>query len=181
MAKESSGRGNTRSRPCGRLEAEPVCGNSGEGWSVGGEVRILWTSSASAYSQRSKLRLVGRSAAQACQGGGIDSHLRFPANRSTTSLHCVLLRVAIGWQFGLPLSPLPLMCLKFQDGWVAEWLKAPVLKTGRRATVSWVRIPPHPPKHIDLPALLFVQHIPINAPQKRPFATVRKMRGRTHS
>ena len=31
------------------------------------------------------------------------------------------------------------------DGWVAEWLKAPVLKTGRRASVSWVRIPPHPP------------------------------------
>jgi hypothetical protein len=28
---------------------------------------------------------------------------------------------------------------------VAERLKAPVLKTGRRATVSWVRIPPHPP------------------------------------
>jgi hypothetical protein len=31
------------------------------------------------------------------------------------------------------------------DGWVAERFKAPVLKTGRRATVSWVRIPPHPP------------------------------------
>ena len=30
-------------------------------------------------------------------------------------------------------------------GWVAEWLKAPVLKTGRRASVSWVQIPPHPP------------------------------------
>ena len=30
-------------------------------------------------------------------------------------------------------------------GWVAEWLKAAVLKTARRATVSWVRIPPHPP------------------------------------
>ena len=30
-------------------------------------------------------------------------------------------------------------------GWVAEWLKAPVLKTGRRASVSGVRIPPHPP------------------------------------
>jgi hypothetical protein len=29
-------------------------------------------------------------------------------------------------------------------GWVAEWLKAPVLKTGKRASVSWVRIPPHP-------------------------------------
>ena len=30
-------------------------------------------------------------------------------------------------------------------GWVVEWLKAPVLKTGRPARVSWVRIPPHPP------------------------------------
>ena len=35
--------------------------------------------------------------------------------------------------------------LKSCDGWVAEWLKAPVLKTGRRASVSRVRIPPHPP------------------------------------
>ena len=35
-----------------------------------------------------------------------------------------------------------LICLQ---GWVAEWLKAPVLKTGRRASVSRVRIPPHPP------------------------------------
>jgi hypothetical protein len=30
-------------------------------------------------------------------------------------------------------------------GWVAEWLKAPVLKTGGPARVPWVRIPPHPP------------------------------------
>jgi hypothetical protein len=28
---------------------------------------------------------------------------------------------------------------------VAERLKAPVLKTGRGASSSWVRIPPHPP------------------------------------
>ena len=28
---------------------------------------------------------------------------------------------------------------------MAEWLKAPVLKTGRRESVSWVRIPPPPP------------------------------------
>jgi hypothetical protein len=34
-------------------------------------------------------------------------------------------------------------------GWVAEWLKAPVLKTGRRASVSGVRIPPHPPNSLD--------------------------------
>src|SRR5947209_10581197 len=31
------------------------------------------------------------------------------------------------------------------SGWVAERLKAPVLKTGRGASLSWVRIPPHPP------------------------------------
>ena len=30
-------------------------------------------------------------------------------------------------------------------GWVAEWLKAAVLKTAVRASVPWVRIPPHPP------------------------------------
>jgi hypothetical protein len=33
---------------------------------------------------------------------------------------------------------------------VAEWLKASVLKTGRRASVSRVRIPPPPPILIDL-------------------------------
>jgi hypothetical protein len=38
-----------------------------------------------------------------------------------------------------------LKLLNYFDGWVAEWLKAPVLKTGRRASVSRVRIPPHPP------------------------------------
>jgi hypothetical protein len=31
------------------------------------------------------------------------------------------------------------------NGWVAERLKAPVLKTGGGASSSWVRIPPHPP------------------------------------
>src|SRR5579859_2947875 len=30
-------------------------------------------------------------------------------------------------------------------GWVVEWLKAPVLKTGEGASSPWVRIPPHPP------------------------------------
>jgi hypothetical protein len=29
---------------------------------------------------------------------------------------------------------------------VAEWFKAPVLKTGVPARVPWVRIPPLPPK-----------------------------------
>ena len=31
------------------------------------------------------------------------------------------------------------------NGEVAEWSKAPVLKTGERASVPWVRIPPSPP------------------------------------
>ena len=35
--------------------------------------------------------------------------------------------------------------IRYQDGRVAEWLKALVLKTSRRASVSWVRIPPCPP------------------------------------
>ena len=34
---------------------------------------------------------------------------------------------------------------KARQGWVREWLNRPVLKTGRRESVSWVRIPPHPP------------------------------------
>ena len=37
------------------------------------------------------------------------------------------------------------------DGRVAEWFKAPVLKTGRGATLSWVRIPPLPPIRRSLP------------------------------
>jgi hypothetical protein len=39
----------------------------------------------------------------------------------------------------------PLRIARRVCGWVAERLKAPVLKTGRPARVSWVRIPPHPP------------------------------------
>src|SRR5215207_3752106 len=35
-------------------------------------------------------------------------------------------------------------------GQVAEWLKAPVLKTGGPSRVSWVRIPPCPLYHNDL-------------------------------
>ncbi len=31
-----------------------------------------------------------------------------------------------------------------EDGWVAERLNAPVLKTGSRESGSWVQIPPHP-------------------------------------
>ena len=33
---------------------------------------------------------------------------------------------------------------------MAEWFKAPVLKTGVPARVPWVRIPPLPPKPIDI-------------------------------
>src|SRR4030095_16480510 len=35
-------------------------------------------------------------------------------------------------------------------GRVAEWFKAPVLKTGVPARVPWVRIPPLPPEPIDI-------------------------------
>ena len=31
---------------------------------------------------------------------------------------------------------------------MAEWLKAPVLKTGKGATLSWVRIPVLPPYYL---------------------------------
>ena len=37
-------------------------------------------------------------------------------------------------------------------GWVAERLKALVLKTSRRRCVSWVRIPPHPPLFLPIPS-----------------------------
>jgi hypothetical protein len=37
------------------------------------------------------------------------------------------------------------VCSKNEVGEVAEWLMAPVLKTGIRETVSGVRIPPSPP------------------------------------
>ena len=33
---------------------------------------------------------------------------------------------------------------------MAEWFKAPVLKTGVPARVPWVRIPPLPPEQIDI-------------------------------
>jgi hypothetical protein len=35
-----------------------------------------------------------------------------------------------------------------EAGRVAEWFKAPVLKTGVPARVPWVRIPPLPPKTV---------------------------------
>ena len=38
-------------------------------------------------------------------------------------------------------------------GWVAERLKAAVLKTANRGTGSWVRIPPHPPKLLCNPLM----------------------------
>ena len=38
-----------------------------------------------------------------------------------------------------------LLNLPQRQGWVSEWFKEPVLKTGVRETVPWVRIPPHPP------------------------------------
>jgi hypothetical protein len=46
---------------------------------------------------------------------------------------------------------------------VAEWLKAPVLKTGKRESVSWVRIPPPPPIYLKL------QFLPITLSDIFPF------------
>jgi hypothetical protein len=37
---------------------------------------------------------------------------------------------------------------EIRDGRVAEWFKAPVLKTGVPARVPWVRIPPLPPRSL---------------------------------
>ena len=42
-------------------------------------------------------------------------------------------------------------------GWVAERLKAPVLKTGKGATPSWVQIPPHPPLSYTFQSNIFSQ------------------------
>src|SRR6185503_15321958 len=39
---------------------------------------------------------------------------------------------------------------RWDSGRVAEWFKAPVLKTGVPARVPWVRIPPLPPETIDI-------------------------------
>ena len=51
-----------------------------------------------------------------------------------------------------------------ENGWVAERLKAPVLKTGRPARVSWVRIPPHPPEtRHNLLLLLYLFLRPLGA------------------
>ena len=36
--------------------------------------------------------------------------------------------------------------IKARGGWVAERLNAPDLKSGKGASPSWVRIPPHPPR-----------------------------------
>src|ERR1700761_4375361 len=42
---------------------------------------------------------------------------------------------------------------KLHDGRVAEWFKAPVLKTGVPARVPWVRIPPLPPVKPKRPSI----------------------------
>ena len=54
-----------------------------------------------------------------------------------------------GWNLGR-CSKVPSLILDYchrNPGWVAERFKAPVLKTGRRESASWVRIPPHPPPY----------------------------------
>ena len=45
------------------------------------------------------------------------------------------------------------------NGEMAEWLKAPVLKTGKGATLSWVRIPVSPPLQSKFSKFInYVQH-----------------------
>ena len=58
---------------------------------------------------------------------------------------------------------------------MAEWFKAPVLKTGRPARVSWVRIPPLPPYITDTTRFLFnVASLPLALPvNSAPIARVR--------
>ncbi len=56
-----------------------------------------------------------------------------------------MFRCQSGANFGFSASTGFARSLVSNAGGVAEWLKAPVLKTGRRETVSWVRIPPPPP------------------------------------
>jgi hypothetical protein len=46
---------------------------------------------------------------------------------------------------GLSIARRNAKCLILQNGWVAEWFKAPVLKTGVGSRPPGVRIPPHPP------------------------------------
>ena len=58
------------------------------------------------------------------------------------------------------------------DGQVAEWLKAPVSKTGIPATVSWVRIPPCPPPFALMgfgwqATPLMGRRVPSEAPEER--------------
>jgi hypothetical protein len=62
------------------------------------------------------------------------------------------------------------MCLKLLDGRVAEWFKAPVLKTGEGASLPWVRIPPCPPvkpnlsfelRHLTFLGLFYPQSYPL--------------------
>jgi hypothetical protein len=43
-----------------------------------------------------------------------------------------------------PIDSRPTSSYSQTTGWVAEWFKAPVLKTGVRETVPGVRIPPQP-------------------------------------
>src|SRR5436190_14101099 len=57
--------------------------------------------------------------------------------------------------------------MRFAIGRVAEWFKAPVLKTGVPARVPWVRIPPLPPDLAKYPRFLSIfvflpTHLPID-------------------
>ncbi len=77
--------------------------------------------------------------------------------------------VAIRWQNGLRADNGQCQVHDIKCGWVAEWFKAPVLKTGVGECSPWVRIPPHPPLSRDIVRYfkviaISIINLPINIP-----------------
>ena len=77
---------------------------------------------------------------------------RFGATAPNLGLHTRCERAGLGG-----LSPWISSCVSSKqraNGGVAEWLKALAWKACIRETVSWVRIPPPPPYHIEIMCVL---------------------------
>jgi hypothetical protein len=88
----------------------------------------------------------------------VDETLQAAINRRTDG---------VGWQSGSKRALSPQASSRFakQRQWfgrVAEWFKAPVLKTGVPARVPWVRIPPLPPVSCS-PLFAFVRNPQLSA------------------